>query len=203
MSENGSTQEKILQAAIDEFSEYGFDGARVARIAKRAGVSQALLYYNYPSKQAILDEIIQEFRAHNINLLAAVHPGEAIRSGNREEFHQRMQQSLDFILKKNKEVNILLMQALLKSQGDKKLLTILADINQEIRAKTLNEYGYTLSSHDQEVNRKVVDFFYLFIPYILFGVLGKEWASENNVDIDEVNRTMLKVGEDIYDEYLK
>lgn len=203
MSENSSTQEKILQAAIDEFSEYGFDGARVARIAKRAGVSQALLYYNYPSKQAILDEIIQEFRTHNVNLLASVHPGEAAQSGNREEFHKRMQQSLDFILKKNKEVNILLMQALLKSQKNKKLLTILDEINQEIRAKTLNEYGYTFLGNDKEVNRKVIDFFYIFIPYILFGVLGEEWASENNIDIAEVNRTMVKVGEGIYNEYLK
>ncbi len=202
MSENSSTQNKIIQAAIDEFSDYGFDGARVARIAKRAGVSQALLYYNYPSKQAILDEIIQEFRNHNIDLLAAVYPGEATQSETREEFRKKMQQSLDFILEKNKEVNILLMQALLKSQGDKKLLTILNDINQEVREKTLNQYGYSLD-HAQVMDRKVVDFFFIFIPFILFGVLGKEWSRENNVDIDEVNRTMKKVGEGIYDAYLK
>jgi AcrR family transcriptional regulator len=202
MMENNPSRDKILKAAIDEFSENGIDGARVARIAQRAGVSQALLYYNYPSKQAILEEIIDEFLKHNVNHMMELYPGRAVLPESKEEFNLALGKSLDFIQENHKEVNILLMQALLKSQEEKKLLTILNELNQTIRKKTLNEYGYSLDK-EQGVNRKVVDFYFIFIPYILFGVLGKEWAQENNVAMEEVTQALSKVAEAIYNDYLK
>ncbi|HEX2980984.1 MAG TPA: TetR/AcrR family transcriptional regulator [Anaerolineaceae bacterium] len=202
MTENNPSRDKILQAAIEEFSENGIDGARVARIAQRAGVSQSLLYYNYTSKQAILDEIIQEFLDHNVNHLVELYPGWVSKTESKDEFALALEKSLRFIQQNHKEVNILLMQALLKSQGEKKLLTILNELNETIRKKTLNEYGFSLDE-DQGVNRKVVDFFYIFVPFIVFGVLGKEWAQENNVALEEVTQTLSKVAEAIYNDYLK
>ncbi len=40
---------RILTAASDEFSQHGFDGARMARIARRAGVNKQLLFYYFHS----------------------------------------------------------------------------------------------------------------------------------------------------------
>ncbi len=55
-----STKEKILKAAIDEFIEYGFFGARMHRIAKMAGVNKALLHYYFLSKQKIYEQVLDE-----------------------------------------------------------------------------------------------------------------------------------------------
>lgn len=55
----------ILQAAFNVFVDRGFDGARVAQIAKTAGIQQGLIYHYFPSKQklfyAVIDEVFRPF----------------------------------------------------------------------------------------------------------------------------------------------
>lgn len=54
----------ILRAAAIEFSERGYDAAGVDRIALRARVNKAMLYYHYRSKRGLYVEILREmFRA--------------------------------------------------------------------------------------------------------------------------------------------
>ncbi|MCX8093372.1 MAG: TetR/AcrR family transcriptional regulator [Candidatus Goldbacteria bacterium] len=55
-----NSKEKILKAAIDEFIEYGFFGARMHRIAKTAGVNKALLHYYFSSKQKLYEHVLDE-----------------------------------------------------------------------------------------------------------------------------------------------
>ncbi|WP_147584731.1 TetR/AcrR family transcriptional regulator, partial [Faecalispora jeddahensis] len=50
----------ILDAALEVFYEFGFDGARVDEIAKRAGVNQALIYYYFKSKEELYLELINQ-----------------------------------------------------------------------------------------------------------------------------------------------
>ena len=45
--------DRILAAAAVEFAERGFGGARVDRIARRARVNKAMLYYHFHSKQGL------------------------------------------------------------------------------------------------------------------------------------------------------
>ena len=47
------TPEKILQAALETFSEKGFDGARTRDIATRAGVTLGLLQYHFGTKNEL------------------------------------------------------------------------------------------------------------------------------------------------------
>ena len=51
------TRERILNAAMQAFSEKGFNGVSVDEIAKRAGVKKALIYYYFPSKDRIFKEV--------------------------------------------------------------------------------------------------------------------------------------------------
>jgi TetR/AcrR family transcriptional regulator len=44
------TRERILDAAVTEFSEHGFAGARTSAIAARAGVNQQLISYYFDGK---------------------------------------------------------------------------------------------------------------------------------------------------------
>ena len=54
----------IFNAAAVEFSELGYDAAGVDRIAARAGVNKAMLYYHFGSKRALYIEVLRDmFRA--------------------------------------------------------------------------------------------------------------------------------------------
>jgi AcrR family transcriptional regulator len=50
----------ILRAAAHEFAERGYDAARVDRIAVRARVNKAMLYYHYGSKQGLYVAILRD-----------------------------------------------------------------------------------------------------------------------------------------------
>jgi TetR/AcrR family transcriptional regulator len=49
----------ILAAAAIEFAERGFAGARVDRIARRARVNKAMLYYHFKSKQTLYRTLLR------------------------------------------------------------------------------------------------------------------------------------------------
>ena len=58
------TAAALFQASADEFAERGFEAAGVDRIAARAGVNKAMLYYHFGSKSAVYVAVLRDmFRA--------------------------------------------------------------------------------------------------------------------------------------------
>lgn len=55
-----ATRTAILQAALEEFSDAGLSGARVDRIAKRAGVSKPMIYDYFGDKNAVYAAALRE-----------------------------------------------------------------------------------------------------------------------------------------------
>src|SRR3954464_9126727 len=51
--------DRILAAAALEFAERGYAGARVDRIARRARVNKAMLYYHFGSKQGLYRTLLR------------------------------------------------------------------------------------------------------------------------------------------------
>jgi AcrR family transcriptional regulator len=47
------TRDRILEAAVTEFAEHGFAGARTSAIAARAGVNQQLISYYFDGKEGL------------------------------------------------------------------------------------------------------------------------------------------------------
>ena len=70
-----ASRETILAAAERTFAEAGLSGARVDRIARRAHVNKALLYYYFRSKEglyrAVLEEHLREFAREAREVLEA------------------------------------------------------------------------------------------------------------------------------------
>jgi AcrR family transcriptional regulator len=52
-------QERILKAATAEFARSGLGGARVDRIAARAGANKRMLYYYYGNKEALFLAVME------------------------------------------------------------------------------------------------------------------------------------------------
>lgn len=54
------TQETILAAATAEFADSGLGGARVDKIAERAGVNKRLIYYYFENKEALFLSVLEK-----------------------------------------------------------------------------------------------------------------------------------------------
>jgi AcrR family transcriptional regulator len=77
-------RERILAAALEEFARYGLGGARVDRIAARAGANKRMLYYYYGNKEDLFLAVLESRYAHIRRAeqglrLGAVDPAEGIR----------------------------------------------------------------------------------------------------------------------------
>src|SRR3970040_2080742 len=51
---------RILKAAVAEFARYGLGGARVDRIAARAGANKRMLYYYYGNKEELFLAVLED-----------------------------------------------------------------------------------------------------------------------------------------------
>lgn len=61
LPETRSVREKIRAAAVQLFAEMGYHAAPLRNIAELAGIQAASIYYHYPSKQALLVEIMDTY----------------------------------------------------------------------------------------------------------------------------------------------
>jgi len=55
----GDRRSQILAAALEVFSERGFHGARTRELAERAGVSEALIFRHFPTKEDLIRAILE------------------------------------------------------------------------------------------------------------------------------------------------
>lgn len=80
-----ATSKALLDAAIVEFTEFGFEGGRVDRIAQRAGVNKQLVYHYFGSKadlfRAALEDVYRQIRDREQELhLSDLEPEEAMET---------------------------------------------------------------------------------------------------------------------------
>jgi AcrR family transcriptional regulator len=59
-----STRDRILEVALDLFTEQGFDKTSLREISEGVGVTKAALYYHFRSKEEILSSLVE--RVHGI-----------------------------------------------------------------------------------------------------------------------------------------
>jgi AcrR family transcriptional regulator len=83
MPQHTSDEHAILDAAAEVFADSGFHGARIDRIAERAGVNKAMLYYRIGDKMELYRRVVlraqEKFRgAFREALAASEGPGETL-----------------------------------------------------------------------------------------------------------------------------
>jgi len=67
-------QEKILSAALGEFSRFGFRGTTVDRIAAKSGMSKANILYYFKRKNDIYIAVLERILEHWLEPLQALDP---------------------------------------------------------------------------------------------------------------------------------
>jgi len=59
--EDTSSEIRIKNAALREFAQFGLEGARVDRIAQKAKINKAMIYYHFKSKEDLYESLLSEF----------------------------------------------------------------------------------------------------------------------------------------------
>ncbi len=80
------TVSKLLEAAVAEFAAYGYQGARVGRIATRAGMAHGTFYVYFKDKDDLLVALYDEMMGEYLKLVHSLPP---LRPGDdgRAEVH--------------------------------------------------------------------------------------------------------------------
>src|SRR4051794_34882408 len=65
------TRQRVLDAAASVFAERGFEGSRVAEIARVAGLSVGAIYNHYESKAELLAAVVERHSSHELGRLLA------------------------------------------------------------------------------------------------------------------------------------
>ncbi|MBR0356788.1 MAG: helix-turn-helix transcriptional regulator, partial [Clostridia bacterium] len=58
------TKERILAAALDMFSQRGYDGTNIRELASSLGLVKSALYRHFDSKEAIWNALLDEMIAY-------------------------------------------------------------------------------------------------------------------------------------------
>ena len=59
MGKKKYAKERILNAGLKEFSSWGFSGTRMDKIASRAEINKAMLFYYFSSKENLYQEVLR------------------------------------------------------------------------------------------------------------------------------------------------
>lgn len=87
-------RKQLLSAAIDLFAEKGFGEAKHADIARRGGVSTAATFVYFPTREALLDAVIEEICAFYLDMFDGI---EVLKGGAPATLRMLAAQSLDTV----------------------------------------------------------------------------------------------------------
>jgi AcrR family transcriptional regulator len=80
-AEARDTRRQILDAALDLFSEGSYFGTSMRQIARAVGVRESALYHHFPSKDAILKALVEEYGERRIDPLTHADATTLARAG--------------------------------------------------------------------------------------------------------------------------
>jgi len=64
MPKQRDTRERLFEIALRLFGQRGYGSVSIREICRQAGIRESSFYNHYPSKQALLDRVLEEIGAH-------------------------------------------------------------------------------------------------------------------------------------------
>ena len=90
----GTGRQRLLDAAEELFASHGFTATTTRAIAERAGTSTGMVFYHFPSKEALLETLLAERSPHaDLKTILDQHPGDA--RGALHELAQAIQATIE------------------------------------------------------------------------------------------------------------
>ncbi len=218
--DNIEAKDRIINASIQLFSQKGFDAASVNEIAEQAGVTKALIYYYFKSKEEILDYLVHTLVDNitalamdfiNSNIVQMIREGRLdilpdrlrfIDEETRKHFSHNIgayfEVILDYALKNRPVIRILILESLKSSKHHNDLFKIM----ELIRSSNDNIIFRTISQADKDFNYSVdmmfFQFFFTNIPLFNFAAYYDDYKLIGNIDDEEMRRSFLRSFKLIY-----
>jgi AcrR family transcriptional regulator len=89
------TRSRLLAAGAEEFAAHGFAATTVDRIARRARVNKAMIYYHFPNKRALYTAIVRDHFSPIVEKLAAIRAESAPAGEQLDRFIETLVASVD------------------------------------------------------------------------------------------------------------
>ena len=74
-----TTKDKILESAADLFAEKGFTETSIRELAESIGLNSASLYHHFPTKNSILECMLEDYSAYNTDVFEERNVGQILR----------------------------------------------------------------------------------------------------------------------------
>ncbi len=175
----------ILDAALDVFSEFGYDGARIDEVAKRAHVPKSLIYYHFEGKEHLLKELVNIFVEDVKDLL--------LKANGIDELMESFTRS--FLEEKSKLLRIILIESL---KNNDKLPSIYSTVEQLIQYET----QVLKREHADVTKRLVAEFFLNFIPRSMFVCMKGSFSEYFDIPDEDLNTIFYKSMVEMHGAYL-
>lgn len=208
-------RERIINAAIELFSQKGYDATRVSDIASSANVNKALIYYYFKSKQDILDYMVNsllnnavsitlDFIQKNIvqmikNRQLDIKPDrlhfvsdEAINSflQSASKYHETI---VDYVIENKDIVRILMLESLKSGKHQNSLFNFMKFMSGDESNpifKTISDADHDFAYSDEMV---LFRFFFSVIPIVSFAAYYDDYKMLSSLDDKELRRSFLRV----------
>lgn len=196
-----ATRQLILTTALDKFAERGFDGASISMIAKEASINQALIYYYFENKQAILDELLDGFiREANSYLITMALNGYSYGS---PEMLRQMALYNQHILANEKTLRLLLTESLKDNESTTPIFRLVdfavEGLLEEEVVQQMNEKGFNFDK--QMAQRKVTEFFTGIMPIIIYALFREKWSKHFDVSMNVLDTLFQQATEATHEQH--
>ena len=181
------TKELIHQAALAEFSEMGYGGARVDTIAKRAGVNKRMLYHYYGSKDDlflyVLERAYEKIRSHEAMLdLGNLNPEQAVKELVTFTFRYH-RDNPEFMRLLNNE-NLYKAEHIKQSKKIRQMHSPFVDMMKDVllRGERVGHFRANVDPVQFYITVASVAYFYLSNIYTLSTIFGRKLHSKDELD---------------------
>jgi len=183
-----ATRARILAAATQEFTRYGYAGARGDRIALRARCSDRMVYYYFGSKEGLFREVLEgvyeALRLAEQGLdLDRLAPREALRSFCRFVWRYYLEHP-EFIGLVNSE-NLQQARHLRKSGKLGELVTPVVGMLESLlaRGRAAGVFRDGIDATELYIAIAALGYFYLSNAHTLSAVLGRELRAPGQLEL--------------------
>ncbi len=90
-------QQRLFEAAADEFADHGFEGASLNRIIDRAGMSKGSLYYYFNDKSDLFSTVVEKATANLVRLVGGFTLEELTAESFWPQFEGAIRRSADYM----------------------------------------------------------------------------------------------------------
>ena len=181
-TKSDQTKEKILNAALHEFSVHGLAGTRVDEIARAAGVNKAMIYYHFAGKEALFNELFQaEMELLKQEIASVLQERDTTSAA---DMTLAVKELLSYVTSKKELLKILVSETIRQDASLPHLFQLL-DVSTAVGIEAAQKAGRNLPDEEEPLFHELFSGLLPLIHYVLLRDHLKEYYSWEEKTMDD------------------